>query len=140
LTPERIKAINNAVLGHVYNRTAVIAMVASSGPNRGVWGGGKYGVLQASHFLFLKPIDRTLFFCCQCVGAPTYQVEAAGPIAQFQAERLALELQQAPPRPWVEGPMRWFEGFFERGEDGPYDGEMKPFEDVGEPQPGVDYD
>ncbi|MDE2392051.1 MAG: hypothetical protein KGL65_10640, partial [Rhodospirillales bacterium] len=89
--------------------------------------------------LWTKALDRCLYYCCHAVGMPTYQAEAAGPIAQCQAEELAKELQQPLPDAWVDGPLRWLEGFLERFEDGPYDGDIAPFEDVGEPQPGVDY-
>ena len=138
LTPKNIETIDNLAKGHQYTRSATIAVVAKCGPNMD-WGGGSFGVLQSSLFLWLKPIDRTLFFCCQNVGAPTYQPEAAGPIAHFQAEALAAELGMKPPSIWVDGPLRWLEGYIERFEDGPYDGDISPFTDVSEPQPGVDY-
>jgi hypothetical protein len=128
-TAEAVETINALAKGHGYARTATIAVVGKCGPNRG-WGGGSYGPLQSSLFLWLKPLDRSLFFCCQAIGANTYPIEAAGALAHFQAESLAVREKLPVPQIWVEGPVRWLEGLFERGENGPMDPEPSIFDDI----------
>lgn len=45
------------------------------------------GVLSCADFLWLKPIDRCLWFLLNCVGRQTAFVEVAGPFAHWIAEK-----------------------------------------------------
>ena len=45
------------------------------------------GVVPSSEFLWLKPIDRRLWYVLNCVGRQTPYSEVAGPFAHWKAER-----------------------------------------------------
>lgn len=45
------------------------------------------GVLSCADFLWLKPIDRRLWFMLNCIGRQTAFVEVAGPFAHWLAEK-----------------------------------------------------
>ncbi len=45
------------------------------------------GVVPASEFLWLKPIDRRLWYILNCVGRQTPFVEVGGPFAHWKAEK-----------------------------------------------------
>nr|HAT8713637.1 type IVB secretion system coupling complex protein DotM/IcmP [Legionella jordanis] len=46
------------------------------------------GVVPSSEFLWLKPIDRRLWYMLNCVGRQTPFVEVAGPFAHWRAEKV----------------------------------------------------
>ncbi len=45
------------------------------------------GVVPSSEFLWLKPVDRRLWYMLNCVGRQTPFVEVAGPFAHWRAEK-----------------------------------------------------
>ncbi|MCC5791741.1 MAG: type IVB secretion system coupling complex protein DotM/IcmP [Legionellaceae bacterium] len=46
------------------------------------------GVVPSAEFLWLKPIDRRLWFMLNCVGRQTPYVEVGGPFAHWKAEKV----------------------------------------------------
>ncbi|KTC86360.1 IcmP protein [Legionella brunensis] len=46
------------------------------------------GVVPSSEFLWLKPIDRRLWYMLNCVGRQTPFAEVAGPFAHWRAEKV----------------------------------------------------
>ncbi|WP_133129389.1 type IVB secretion system coupling complex protein DotM/IcmP [Legionella yabuuchiae] len=45
------------------------------------------GVVPSSEFLWLKPVDRRLWYMLNCIGRQTPYVEVAGPFAHWKAEK-----------------------------------------------------
>jgi intracellular multiplication protein IcmP len=45
------------------------------------------GVVPSSEFLWLKPVDRRLWYMLNCIGRQTPYAEVAGPFAHWRAER-----------------------------------------------------
>jgi intracellular multiplication protein IcmP len=45
------------------------------------------GVLASAEFIWLKPLDRKLWFMLNCVGRQTPFCEVAGPVAHFKIEK-----------------------------------------------------
>lgn len=83
-------------------RTAMIAMVGACGPNR-KYGGGQTGVFASATFLWLKGLDRTLWYCLNNIGRRSrFHIEGAGAIAQYQWEKV----NQIDATPHVEGVIR----------------------------------
>lgn len=94
----------NETLSRFYGwRTAMVAMYSETGPNE-KWGGGKSGVLASATFLWVKGIDRTLWYALNNVGMRRYHVEGIGPIAQFEWERFNEKTSGHPVH--VEGAVR----------------------------------
>lgn len=75
---ENTKAVQQVVESHAYILTVMAAMLAAA---RGD------GVQASSDFLWLKPVDRRLWYMLNTVGRQTPFVEVAGPYAHWTAER-----------------------------------------------------
>ena len=45
------------------------------------------GVVPSSEFLWLKPIDRRLWYMLNCIGRQTPYAEVGGPFAHWKAEK-----------------------------------------------------
>lgn len=54
------------------------------------------GVVPSSEFLWLKPVDRRLWYMCNCVGRQTPFVEVGGPFAHWKAEKAMGRSSRAP--------------------------------------------
>jgi intracellular multiplication protein IcmP len=64
------------------------------------------GVVPSSEFLWLKPIDRRLWYMLNCVGRQTPYVEIAGAFAHWKAE---IKMQRPSLTPMVDEATRAFE-------------------------------
>jgi hypothetical protein len=80
---------------HAWTNTAVIAVYGRCGPFQD-WGGGDAGVLPTSSFLWLKEIDRPLWYALNNVGRRAFHVEGAGAICHFFHERMADQPLETP--------------------------------------------
>jgi len=80
---------------HAWTNTAVIAVYGRCGPFQD-WGGGDAGVLPTSSFLWLKEIDRPLWYALNNVGRRAFHVEGAGAICHFFHERIADQPLETP--------------------------------------------
>ncbi|PJD90563.1 MAG: phosphoesterase [Legionella sp.] len=54
------------------------------------------GVVPSSEFLWLKPVDRRLWYMCNCIGRQTPFVEVGGPFAHWKAEKAMGRSSLAP--------------------------------------------
>jgi intracellular multiplication protein IcmP len=71
------KPVRKALMSHGYVYTVMAAMLELA----------RYdGVLASADFLWIKPIDRKLWFTLNCVGRRTPNVEVAGIYSHFRAE------------------------------------------------------
>jgi intracellular multiplication protein IcmP len=64
------------------------------------------GVLPPSDFLWLKPLDRRLWFMLNCTGRRTPYVEIAGPFSHWLAEKA---LKRKITQPMVDGAIKGLE-------------------------------
>jgi hypothetical protein len=76
-----LAVIDGGTKGHAYVATAMTALI-SSARRAG-------GVLASAEFLWLKGVDRSLWYALNNVGRRAVHVEGAGAVAHFEAERLA---------------------------------------------------
>ena len=72
------KAVNQIMHSHAYVLTVMASMLVLA---------RKDGVLASADFLWLKPIDRLLWFMLNSVGRQTVFPEVAGPFAHWNIER-----------------------------------------------------
>ena len=86
VTENPVDYFNTILKRHTGWRTAMVAAYASSGPFKR-WGGGDAGVFPPNAMLWMKGVDRTLFYALTNVGAGNFFVEGAGPINQFKDEQ-----------------------------------------------------
>lgn len=74
--------IEEMTANHAYASTALIALFT--------WARKTSGVFATSEMMWIKPVDRALFYALNNVGrSGAYHVEGGGPIAHFDAERVA---------------------------------------------------
>lgn len=73
------KIIRKAMQAHAYELTLMASLLEIARLD---------GILATAEFLWLKPIDRTLWFMLNNVGRRTAFTETAGPYAHWLAERL----------------------------------------------------
>jgi len=72
------KFVNHVIHSHAYVLTVMASMLVLA---------RKDGVLASADFLWLKPIDRSLWFMLNCVGRQCVFSEVAGPFAHWNVER-----------------------------------------------------
>jgi intracellular multiplication protein IcmP len=72
------KLVQEIVNSHAYMLTVMAAMLA---------GARQDGVQASADFLWLKPVDRRLWYMLNTVGRQTPYVEVAGPFAHWTAEK-----------------------------------------------------
>ena len=72
------KLIIKAIQGHAFILTVMASMLVLARTD---------GVLAVADFLWLKPLDRTLWYMLNSVGRQTPFVEVAGPFAHWLAEK-----------------------------------------------------
>ncbi len=87
LTPQIAKEADETAQGFWWRRTAMVHILAISGPHL-AWGGGKAAILQPALLQWSQALDRVLYLSLNCVGGETFHAEAAGVIAQYQVEAL----------------------------------------------------
>jgi len=75
---ENTKAIQKIINGHAYVLTVMASMLIAARED---------GVQASSDFLWLKPVDRRLWYMLNNVGRQTAFVEVAGPFAHWVAEK-----------------------------------------------------
>lgn len=80
---------------HAYVNTAMLGIYGRCGPFQ-EWGGGQAGVLPTSMFLWLKAIDRPLWYALNNVGRRAFHIEGAGAVCHFFHERLAQQALEEP--------------------------------------------
>lgn len=98
------------VAAHTGINTAMLAMVASCGPFRD-WGGGEADTLPPNTYLWLRGVDRPLWYTLQNIGCNNFRIEGEGPVHQFRRERAAgkrVPVDMAGP---VRGIRAYFDGF-----------------------------
>lgn len=71
------EAVQRVISKHAYYLTVMAALLHASRID---------GVVPTSEFLWLKPVDRRLWYMLNCVGRQTPYVEVAGPFAHWKAE------------------------------------------------------
>lgn len=64
---------------HAYLMTVMASLIQASRDD---------GVMPSSEFLWLKPVDRRLWYMLNCVGRQTPYAEVAGPFAHWKAENV----------------------------------------------------
>lgn len=64
---------------HAYLMTVMASLIQASRDD---------GVMPSSEFLWLKPVDRRLWYMLNCVGRQTPYAEVAGPFAHWKAEKI----------------------------------------------------
>jgi intracellular multiplication protein IcmP len=71
--------VQEIVQGHAYVLTVMASLLHASRDD---------GVVPSAEFLWLKPIDRRLWYMLNCVGRQTPFVEVGGPFAHWRAEQV----------------------------------------------------
>lgn len=70
--------VQEIVAKHAYTLTVLASLLESARQD---------GVVPSSEFLWLKPVDRRLWYMLNCVGRQTPYAEVAGPFAHWRAEK-----------------------------------------------------
>jgi len=76
---QNTEIIKEIVQGHAYVLTVMASLLLASRDD---------GVVPSAEFLWLKPIDRRLWYMLNCVGRQTPFAEVAGPFAHWRAEQV----------------------------------------------------
>jgi hypothetical protein len=79
---------NDMFARHTGWKTGMVACVGACGPFRS-WGGADAGIIPPTAYLWLKGVDRSLWYTLVNVGSPNYRIEGEGAIAQFWREKFA---------------------------------------------------
>ena len=74
----QIESIQRILSSHAYILTVLASLLMAARDD---------GVVPTAEFLWLKPVDRRLWFMLNCVGRQTAYAEVAGPFAHWKAER-----------------------------------------------------
>nr|6EXA_A Chain A, IcmP (DotM) [Legionella pneumophila subsp. pneumophila str. Philadelphia 1]6EXA_B Chain B, IcmP (DotM) [Legionella pneumophila subsp. pneumophila str. Philadelphia 1] len=70
--------VQEVVAKHAYVLTVIASLLEAARED---------GVVPSSEFLWLKPVDRRLWYMLNCVGRQTPYSEVAGPFAHWKAEK-----------------------------------------------------
>ncbi len=73
------KLVKEVIKCHAYVTTVLASMLEEA---------RKDGVIASADFLWVKPVDRRLWYVLNCVGRQTAYPECAGPFAHWLAEKL----------------------------------------------------
>jgi intracellular multiplication protein IcmP len=79
--------VQDIIHQHAYLLTVMASLLAAARDD---------GVVPSSEFLWLKPVDRRLWYMLNCVGRQTPFVEVAGPFAHWKAEKAMKRSLLAP--------------------------------------------
>ena len=107
LTPKATAFFNRRLEQHYGWRVAMVAMVAACGPLT-TWGGGRAGVLAPSTYLWLKGVDRVLWYCLTNIGMGNFHIEGIAAIEQYRFERF----NTPDPNPHVANAIRGVRQYF----------------------------
>lgn len=72
------EAVQEIISKHAYVLTVMGSLIAAARDD---------GVVPSSEFLWLKPVDRRLWYMLNCIGRQTPYSEVAGPFAHWRAEK-----------------------------------------------------
>lgn len=103
-TFERYKdneVVTKLVSRHAYLSTAMLALLDKARSS---------GVVASAEFLWLKPVNRTLFYMFNALGRRTCWMESAGIFAHYQAE---LQTNKKVLRPYVKTALDGLESYLE---------------------------
>lgn len=75
---QNTEAVQEIVAKHAYVLTVLGSLLAAARDD---------GVVPSSEFLWLKPVDRRLWYMLNCIGRQTPYAEVAGPFAHWRAEK-----------------------------------------------------
>ncbi|CCD30244.1 putative conjugal transfer TrbA-like protein [Candidatus Glomeribacter gigasporarum BEG34] len=89
---------------HPYPRTLLMALLIEA---------RTLGVLPSSHFIWLKPLDRALWYALNTAGRKVPFIESAGVFNQMQAERIASHHQCCLTEPHVEEAIKGLQRYLE---------------------------
>lgn len=70
--------VQEIIAKHAYTLTVLASLLQAARDD---------GVVPSSEFLWLKPVDRRLWYMLNCVGRQTPYAEVAGPFAHWRAEK-----------------------------------------------------
>ena len=70
--------VQEIVAKHAYLLTVMASLIQAARDD---------GVVPSSEFLWLKPVDRRLWYMLNCVGRQTPYAEVAGPFGHWRAEK-----------------------------------------------------
>lgn len=89
--------VKEVIQKHAYTLTVMAALLAASRDD---------GVVPSAEFLWLKPIDRRLWYVLNCVGRQTAYPEVGGPFAHWRAEQ---EMKRPSLTPMIDEAIRALE-------------------------------
>lgn len=98
------KAARDWLLKHPYPRTLLMALLIES---------RQMGVLPSSNFIWLKPLDRALWYPLNTAGRKVPFMEAAGVFNQMQAEEVAWDNNSVLTAPHVEDAVKALQRYLE---------------------------
>jgi len=75
---QHIESVQEILGKHAYLMTVMASLIQASRSD---------GVVPSAEFLWLKPIDRRLWYMLNCVGRQTPYAEVSGPFAHWRAEQ-----------------------------------------------------
>ena len=75
---QNTELVQNVLSQHAYVLTVMASLLAAARDD---------GVVPSSEFLWLKPIDRRLWYMLNCIGRQTPYAEVGGPFAHWKAEK-----------------------------------------------------
>lgn len=75
---QNCEAAQEIIAKHAYMLTVMASLLAKARDD---------GVVPSSEFLWLKPVDRRLWYMLNCIGRQTPYAEVAGPFAHWRAEK-----------------------------------------------------
>ncbi|HAT6978174.1 TPA: type IVB secretion system coupling complex protein DotM/IcmP [Legionella pneumophila] len=75
---QNTELVQEVVAKHAYVLTVIASLLEAARED---------GVVPSSEFLWLKPVDRRLWYMLNCVGRQTPYSEVAGPFAHWKAEK-----------------------------------------------------
>jgi intracellular multiplication protein IcmP len=76
---QNTELVQEVLAGHAYLLTVMASLLASARDD---------GVVPSCDFLWLKVVDRRLWYMLNCVGRQTPYVEVSGPFAHWKAEKV----------------------------------------------------
>ena len=76
---QNTELVQEVVAKHAYVLTVLASLIAAARDD---------GVVPSSEFLWLKPVDRRLWYMLNCIGRQTPYAEVAGPFAHWKAEKV----------------------------------------------------
>ena len=90
-----VRAIDRVAAQHHYMSTAVLRVYGWGGPFE-EWGGGEGASFAPSQFLWLKPVDRNLWYALQQNGRRAFMIEGAGTVSHYFFERIGRRPSSTP--------------------------------------------